>query len=78
MLGHSFEGEDVLLNYKDASMKLVNSELGQKRSQVNQALLKRWKGKYRAAVLLKRYFLFLSLLLFLLQNALTRRGCIRT
>jgi hypothetical protein len=35
----------MMAAYKDAFIKLVNSELGQKRSQVNTALLKKWKGK---------------------------------
>lgn len=46
MMGHRFESNEMLAAYKESFMKLVNSELGQKRSQVNQALLKRWKGTY--------------------------------
>jgi hypothetical protein len=45
VLGHGMEKDDNVNAYKDGFIKFVNTELGQKRSQVNGVLLKRWKGK---------------------------------
>lgn len=44
-LGNMYKTQEMILAYKEAFMKIVNLELGQKRSQVNAVLLKKWKGK---------------------------------
>jgi hypothetical protein len=48
VLGAEFVDPEMMCAYKDAFVKLVNYELGQKRSNVNTLLLKKWKGKNRS------------------------------
>ena len=44
-LGHDMEKEENSIAYLDCFIKFVNTELGQKRSQVNGSLLRKWRGK---------------------------------
>jgi NAD+--asparagine ADP-ribosyltransferase len=45
-LGPSYLEDDEMFAYKESFVKLVNYELGQKRSLVNKRLLDAWTGKY--------------------------------
>ena len=44
-LGKGYLAPDMMLAFRDSFIQIANYELGQKRSIVNAALLKKWKGK---------------------------------
>jgi uncharacterized protein YoxC len=68
-LGREYKSEEMLRAYKESLVKLVNYELGQRRSSVNAGLVKAWKGKWFSLVILspclwKEMFVLLTGILF--------------
>ncbi len=69
-LGLAYMKPDVMLAYRDRFIKMVNYELGQKRNQVNEKLLKKWKGMSSVCVVFYwiSFVTNISLLALLLLN----------